>query len=174
MGYNDLFPYFRRAEDNSRGASQYHGTGGPLPVQDLRHKSEHAQLFVEAAIRRGALANDDFNGAQQEGVGFYQVTQRDGVRCTVADAYLANKPQNLTIITNALATGLLIEGGRAAGETYRFQGREETARAGAEVILAAGAIGLRSCSCFPASGPPTTCGRSTSTCLPTCPPWART
>ena len=140
-GYNDLFPYFRRAEDNSRGASQYHGAGGPLPVQDLRHKSEHAQLFIEAAIRRGALANDDFNGAKQEGVGFYQVTQRDGVRCSDADAYLADKPQNLTIITNALATGLVIEGGRAAGVTYRFQGRDETARAGAEVILAAGAIG---------------------------------
>ncbi len=132
-GYNDLFPYFRRAEDNSRGASQYHGAGGPMPVQDLRHKSEHAQLFIEAAIRRGALANDDFNGAQQDGVGFYQVTQRDGVRCSVADAYLASKPQNLTVTTNAVATGLVIEGGRAAGVTYRCQGREETARAAAEV-----------------------------------------
>ncbi|HEY1819674.1 MAG TPA: FAD-dependent oxidoreductase [Trebonia sp.] len=140
-GYNDLFPYFRRAEDNSRAESPYHGKGGPLPVQDLRHKSEHARLFIEAAVRRGALANDDFNGAQQEGVGFYQVTQRDGVRCSVADAYLANRPQNLTILTNALVTGLVIEGGRAAGVTYRCDGKDETARAGAEVILAAGAIG---------------------------------
>jgi choline dehydrogenase len=90
-------------------------------------------------VRRGALANDDFNAAQQEGVGFYQVTQRDGARCTVADAYLASKPENLTIITNALATGLVIEGGRAAGVTYRSQGRDETARAEAEVILAVGA-----------------------------------
>ena len=73
-------------------------------------------------MRRGALANDDFNGAQQDGVGFYQVTQRDGVRCSVADAYLASKPENLTVITNALATGLVIEGGRAAGVTYRCQG----------------------------------------------------
>lgn len=140
-GHADLFPYFRRAEDNSRGESAYHGKGGPLPVQDLRHRSEHAKLFIEAAMRRGALANDDFNGGQQEGVGFYQVTQRDGVRCTAADAYLANRPENLTIITNALATGLVIEGGRAAGVTYRSQGRDETARAEAEVILAAGAIG---------------------------------
>jgi choline dehydrogenase len=139
-GYHDLFPYFRRAEDNSRGVSAYHGTGGPLPVQDLRHKSEHARLFIEAAVRRGALPNDDFNGAQQEGVGFYQVTQRDGVRCSVADAYLAGKPENLTVLTNALVTGLVIEGGRAAGVTYRCQGKDETARAGAEVILAAGAI----------------------------------
>ena len=140
-GFKDLFPYFRRAEDNSRGESAYHGTGGPLPVQDLRYKSEHAQLFIEAAVRRGALANDDFNGAQQEGVGFYQVTQRDGARCSVADAYLAGKPENLTILTNALATGLVIEGGRAAGVTYRCNGKDETARAEAEVILAAGAIG---------------------------------
>ncbi|MGH3251845.1 MAG: GMC family oxidoreductase, partial [Trebonia sp.] len=140
-GQADLFPYFRRAEDNSRGESAYHGTGGPLPVQDLRHKSRHAQLFIEAATARGAQANDDFNGARQEGVGFYQVTQRDGVRCTVADAYLANRPDNLTIVTNALATGLVIEGGRAAGVTYRSRGRDETARAEAEVVLAAGAIG---------------------------------
>jgi choline dehydrogenase len=139
-GYTDLFPYFRRAEDNSRAESAYHGKGGPLPVQDLRHKSEHARLFIEAATRRGAHANDDFNGAQQEGVGFYQVTQRDGVRCSAADAYLARRPENLTIITNALATGLVIEGGRAAGVTYRCNGRDETARAEAEVILAAGAI----------------------------------
>ena len=140
-GYKDLVPYFRRAEDNERGESPYHGTGGPLSVQDLRHKSEHAKLFIEAAVRRGAAANDDFNGPQQEGVGFYQVTQRDGVRCSAADAYLAKKPQNLTIVTNALATGLVIEGGRAAGVTYRCAGREETARAEAEVILAAGAVG---------------------------------
>jgi choline dehydrogenase len=140
-GYKDLVPYFRRAEDNERGESPYHGKGGPQSVQDLRHKSEHARLFVEAAVRRGAAANDDFNGPQQEGVGFYQVTQRDGVRCSVADAYLAKKPQNLTIITNALATGLVIEGGRAAGVTYRYAGRDETVRAEAEVILAAGAVG---------------------------------
>jgi choline dehydrogenase len=140
-GYKDLIPYFRRAEDNERGESAYHGKGGPLSVQDLRYKSEQPQLFVEAAIRRGAVANGDFNGPGQEGVGFYQVTQRDGVRCSAADAYLANKPQNLTIITNALATGLVIEGGRAAGVSYLRAGREETARAEAEVILAAGAIG---------------------------------
>ena len=140
-GFSDLLPYFLRAEDNSRGTSPYHGTGGPLSVQDLRHKSEHARNFIAAAAGRGAVQNDDFNGPRQEGVGFYQVTQRDGRRCSAADAYLRNKPQNLTIVTNALATGLVIEGGRAAGVTYRLAGREETARAEAEVILAAGAIG---------------------------------
>jgi choline dehydrogenase len=140
-GFRELAPYFLRAEDNARGASAYHGTGGPLSVQDLRHKSEHGRHFIEAATRRGAVANDDFNGPQQDGVGFYQVTQRDGRRCSAADAYLAQRPQNLTVVTNATATGLVIEGGRAAGVTYRHAGREETARAEAEVILAAGAIG---------------------------------
>jgi choline dehydrogenase len=140
-GFRDLLPYFLRAEDNSRGASAYHGAGGPLSVQDLRHKSEHGRAFIEAATRRGATENDDFNGPRQDGVGFYQVTQRDGRRCSAADAYLAQPPENLTITTNALVTGIVIEGGRAAGVTYRSAGREETARAEAEVILAAGAIG---------------------------------
>jgi len=140
-GYRELLPYFLRAEDNARGAGPYHGTGGPLSVQDLRHKSEHGRLFVAAAARRGALENDDFNGPEQDGVGFYQVTQRNGRRCSAADAYLAQKPENLAIVTSALVTGLLIEGGRAVGVTYRYRGKEETARAEAEVILAAGAIG---------------------------------
>jgi choline dehydrogenase len=140
-GYRELLPYFRRAEDNSRGESAYHGAGGPLSVTDPRHRSEQAQLFIEAAMRRGALANEDFNGPQQDGVGFYQVTQRDGQRCSAADGYLAAKRKNLTVITNAFVTGLVIEGGRAAGVTYRHGGREEIARAETEVILAAGAIG---------------------------------
>ena len=89
-GFRELLPYFLRAEDNARGASAYHGTGGPLSVQDLRHKSAHAEHFIEAATRRGAVPNDDFNGPQQDGVGFYQVTQRDGRRCSAADAYLAS------------------------------------------------------------------------------------
>jgi choline dehydrogenase len=91
-GYKELLPYFLRAEDNARGAGPYHGAGGPLPVQDLRYRSAHAEHFVAAAARRGALPNDDFNGAQQDGVGFYQVTQRDGQRCSAADAYLASRP----------------------------------------------------------------------------------
>jgi choline dehydrogenase len=140
-GYQELLPYFRRAEDNSRGESPYHGAGGPLSVTDPAHRSEQAQQFIEAAMRRGALANEDFNGPQQDGVGFYQVTQRDGRRCSAADGYLAVKPENLTVVTHAFVTGLLIEGGRAAGVTYQCGGREEIARAEAEVILAAGAIG---------------------------------
>ena len=140
-GYKDLIPYFRRAEDNEREESPYHGKGGPLPVRDLRYKSEQPQRFIEAALRRGAAANDDFNGPKQEGVGFYQVTQRDGARCSTADAYLAKKRKNLTVITEALAVSLVFDRGRAAGVTYLRGGREEIARAEAEVILAAGAIG---------------------------------
>jgi choline dehydrogenase len=140
-GYRDLLPYFLRAEDNSRGASAYHGTGGPLSVQDLKYRSEHGRNFIAAASRCGAAENDDFNGREQDGVGFYQVTQRDGQRCTVAGAYLRTSPRNLTVTTNALVTGLVIEGGRAAGVSYRHEGNEKIARAGAEVILAAGVIG---------------------------------
>ena len=121
-GYRELLPYFRRAEDNGRGESAYHGAGGPLSVQDLRHKSEHTRHFIEAAVRRGAVANEDFNGPQQDGVGYYQVTQRDGRRCSAADGYLAARPENLTVVTDALVTGVLIEGGRAAGVTYRRHG----------------------------------------------------
>lgn len=144
-GYRDLLPYFRRAEANSRGASRWHGTDGPLSVVDLGYKSPHGEAFIEAAKRRGAPDLDDFNGPIQEGVGFYQVTQRDGRRCSAADAYLppsvrAARP-NLTIRTGALVTGVLIEGGRAAGVTVRQQGGDETIRAEAEVILCAGAIG---------------------------------
>jgi len=140
-GYQELLPYFLRAEDNARGAGPYHGAGGPLPVQDLRYRSKPAELFIAAAARRGAVPNDDFNGAQQDGVGFYQVTQRDGQRCSAADAYLASRQENLTVVTNAFVTGLVIEGGRAAGVTFRSAGRQQTARAEAEVILSAGAIG---------------------------------
>ena len=98
-GYTDLMPYFLRAEDNSRGESAFHGASGPLSVQDLRYKSSLTGAFVAAAQACGAPANDDFNGARQDGVGYYQVTQRGGRRWSAADAYLhpaAARP-NLTI-----------------------------------------------------------------------------
>jgi choline dehydrogenase len=87
-GYEDLMPYFRRAEDNSRGASPYHGTGGPLAVTDPRYKSQACAAFIAAAQEQGAKANDDFNGPRQDGVGWYQLTQRNGQRCSAATAYL--------------------------------------------------------------------------------------
>jgi choline dehydrogenase len=142
-GYTDLLPYFLRAESNSRGESAYHGASGPLSVQDLRYKSSLTGAFVAAAQNCGQDANDDFNGSRQDGVGYYQVTQRGGRRWSAADAYLhpaAGRP-NLTILTDALVTGIEIEGGRAVGVRYLQRGAEVFARAEAEVILAAGAIG---------------------------------
>jgi choline dehydrogenase len=142
-GYGDLLPYFIRAEHNSRGASPYHGVSGPLHVQDLRYRSSVTRAFVESARQAGMAANDDFNGPDQDGAGFYQVTQRDGRRCSAADAYLrpALERPNLTVLTDALVTGLAISGGRAVGVHYLRRGLAETAHADGEVILAAGAVG---------------------------------
>ncbi len=141
-GYADLLPYFRRAEDQARGPSPYHGTGGPLRVEDLREVHELSRAFLAAAVDWGLPPTDDFNGAEQDGVGQYQVTQRRGRRWSTADAYLrpaADRP-NLTVHTDALVTRVLLDGGRATGVTYRHRGVEHTARVDAEVILAGGAI----------------------------------
>ena len=141
-GYNDILPYFIRAEHNSRGSSAYHGASGPLSVTDPAFKSAAAVAFVEAAVNAGAVANPDFNGQHQDGVGFYQLTQKDGRRWSAADAYLhpAEARPNLTVLTDALATSVLIEGGRATGVRYLHRGTEHVARAEAEVILSGGAV----------------------------------
>ena len=142
-GYADLMPYFRRAEDNTRGASAYHGSGGPLSVSDLKYRSQLTRAFVASARECGVLENEDFNGPQQDGSGFYQVTQRDGRRWSAADAYLhpAMSRPNLEVLTDARATQVVVDAGRASGVRYLRRGIEEMARADAEVILAAGAIG---------------------------------
>jgi len=142
-GYNDLLPYFLRAEANSRGGSAYHGATGPLSVQDLKFKSGLTGEFVAAARNYGLPANNDFNGPEQDGVGYYQVTQKGGRRWSAADAYLhpaAGRP-NLTVHTDAFVTEIEIEGGRATGVRYMRRGAEELVRAEAEIILSAGAIG---------------------------------
>jgi choline dehydrogenase len=143
-GYTDLMPYFLRAEDNSRGASAYHGAAGPLSVTDPRYKSPLASAFVDAAGQAGRTANDDFNGSRQDGVGFYQVTQRRGRRWSAADAYLhpvaADRP-NLTIQTDALVTGIAMSSGHAVGVHYLLRGVAATVHAEGEIILAGGAIG---------------------------------
>jgi choline dehydrogenase len=142
-GYADILPYFLRAEDNSRGSSAYHGIAGPLSVQDLKHRSPLTRAFVAASRESGMPANEDFNGQAQDGTGFYQVTQRDGRRWSAADAYLhpAVSRPNLTVHTDALVTGVIVDGGRATGVRYLRRGVEEVARAEGEVILSAGAIG---------------------------------
>ena len=141
-GYDDLLPYFRRAEDNSRGGSEYHGVGGPLRVEDLRQVHGLTASFVGAAVDAGLPPNHDFNGATQDGVGRYQVTQRGGRRWSTADAYLrpALTRPNLTVRTDALATRVRIEAGRATGVEYRHRGVSRLARAGREVVLCGGAV----------------------------------
>ncbi len=141
-GYNDILPYFFRAEQNSRGPSAYHGGSGPLSVADPKFKSASTAAFVESAVNAGAVANPDFNGQSQDGVGFYQVTQKDGRRWSAADAYLhpADGRPNLTVQTDALATSVVVEGGRAVGVRYLHRGAEHVARAEAEVILSGGAV----------------------------------
>jgi choline dehydrogenase len=141
-GYADLLPYFLRAEDQARGASAYHGTGGPLRVADQRHLHQLTRSFVDAAVAWGLRRTRDFNGAEQEGVGPYQVTMRRGRRWSAADAYLhpALDRPNLTLVTDALVTRVLLDGGRAVGVAYRRDGQEQVARADAEVVLSGGAV----------------------------------
>jgi choline dehydrogenase len=140
--YADLLPYFRRAEDQQRGESRYHGVGGPLRVEDPRYTHPLSRAWVEAAAAAGLAANPDFNGPTQDGAGYYQVTQREGRRWSAADAYLrpAMRRGNLTVETDALATRVLIEDGRAVGLRYLRQDGEHQARAGREVLLCGGAV----------------------------------
>ena len=147
-GWSDVLPYFRRAESNARGASEWHGADGPLSVSDLRFHNPFSTCFVAAAIEAGYRPNDDFNGAQQEGVGFYQVTQRDGRRCSVARAYLyeapgaSGMPANIDAIVDACALRVVFdEARRAKGVEIVRAGRKTILEARAEVILAAGAFG---------------------------------
>jgi choline dehydrogenase len=140
-GYDDLLPYFRRAEDNERGADTYHGVGGPLSVQDGRARSMLCGAWLDAARAVGLEDNPDFNGPAQDGVGWYQVTCRNGMRCSAAVAYLhpALGRPNLEVITNFNAMRVTIDGGRARGiEGLRL---DEVERFGAEreVIVSAGA-----------------------------------
>ena len=140
--WQQVLPWFLRSEDNSRGAEPLHGVGGPLGVSDLRHHNELCDTMAEAAASAGYRRNDDFNGDRQDGFGLYQVTQRDGARCSAATAYLkpVRKRENLHVQTGVLVRRVLLEHGRAIGVEIP-QGRNESVRIGAgEVILCAGAI----------------------------------
>ncbi|KHL19235.1 choline dehydrogenase [Mumia flava] len=141
-GYDDVLPYFVRAEHNQRLGAPYHGTDGPLNVEDRVFTHELTDAWVQSAVVGGLDANDDFNGASQEGAGVYQVTCRKGRRFSVADAYLApaaDRP-NLTVRTGAFVTRIVIEGGRATGIAYRRGGEDHVAHADAEVVLSGGAV----------------------------------
>jgi choline dehydrogenase len=139
-GWQDVLPYFLRAEDNERGQSDLHGAGGPLGVSENRSRYRTCEAFIEAAVQAGIAPNDDFNGPEQDGVGWYQVTQRDGMRCSAAVAYLhpaAARP-NLEVQTDAHVTRLLLDGTRAIGVEIDQGNELREIRARREVILSAG------------------------------------
>jgi choline dehydrogenase len=138
----DVLPYFRKAENNERGADEHHGVGGPLCVSDIRDKHPLAAAFIEAAVEAGYPRNDDFNGATQEGAGFYQNTMRNGMRSSTAVAYLkpARRRGNLEVVSEALAARVLFDGRRATGVEYMVGEDKRTAHANVEVIVAGGAF----------------------------------
>jgi choline dehydrogenase len=139
-GYEDVLPYFRRAEDNERGESYYHGVGGPLSVSDGRSLQPVVGACIEAAVEAGIAPTDDHNGPTQEGAGWFQLTQRNGRRCSTAVAYLhpAVARGNVEVLTDTLATRILLENGRAAGVEVLRNNELETMRAEREVIVCAG------------------------------------
>lgn len=139
--YADVLPYFRRSEDNERGEDGFHSVGGPLTVSDSRSNHPLVTEFVRAAEQAGHRRNEDFNGETQAGVGRYQLTQRGGMRCSAAVAYLhpALERPNLTLLPSARAHRVVIEGGRATGVEMERDGTVEVIRADREVILSAGA-----------------------------------
>jgi choline dehydrogenase-like flavoprotein len=140
--FDEVLPYFKRAEDNARGADAFHGTGGPLHVMDLTSPNALGPQFIEAGRQAGHRVTTDFNSASQEGVGMYQVTHKNGERHSAAKAYLTpnlGRP-NLQIITNAHTCRVLIENKRAVGVEYLHGGQRRQLRATREVLLSAGAL----------------------------------
>ena len=134
-GFADLLPYFKKAENQHRGADDWHGVGGPLEVADLPDRHELCDAFIASAQQLGIPRNDDFNGARQEGTGYYQATACRGRRCSTATGYLrpAEKRVNLEVRTNALVTRVLFEGKRAIGVECGGQVLK-----GKEIILSGG------------------------------------
>ncbi len=141
-GFADVLPYFRRAEDQPRGADALHGVGGPLAVSDVSEPHPLCEAFIEAAQQAGFPRNDDFNGKTQEGAGYFQLTAKNGRRWSTAVGYLrpARRRPNLKIACEAHAARVLFAGRRAIGVEYRQGGVTRTAHAEGEVILAGGAF----------------------------------
>lgn len=142
--WDDVLPFFKKAENQERGADDYHGVGGPLNVSNMRLKRPICDAWVAAAQNAGYKYNTDYNGADQEGVGYFQLTSKNGRRCSSAVAYLnpAKKRPNLKIITRAHVQKVVLEGQRATGVSFMDRGGKEcVAKACKEVILSSGAIG---------------------------------
>jgi choline dehydrogenase len=140
-GFDDVLPYFKKAENQARGADDFHGAGGPLPVSDLVHADPLSAAFIAAAAETGIPVNPDFNGASQEGAGFFQTTTRRGRRASTAVAYLrpARGRKNLQVETSALAQRILFDGHRADTIEFRQAGVLRTARARKEILVSSGA-----------------------------------
>lgn len=141
--FDELLPYFKRSQHQERGASEYHGVGGPLNVANGRSNQPISADFIKAGTEAGVPFNPDFNGAVQEGIGWYQTTQKDGQRHSAAAAYLTpvmNRP-NLTVITGATTAKVVFEGKKAVGVEYLIKGLRHSATAETEVILSGGAFG---------------------------------
>jgi choline dehydrogenase len=140
--YDDILPYYKKSENNERGADEFHGVGGELNVADLRCVNPLTHRFIEAAQGAGLKYNEDLNGASQEGAGYLQVTQKNGERHSAAAAFLRpvlSRP-NLAVRTGAHVTRLIFDKGRAAGVEFAQDGRMERARANREIILSGGSI----------------------------------
>jgi choline dehydrogenase-like flavoprotein len=154
--FDDVLPYFKRAEDQERGADDLHGAGGPLGVGDMRISREICERFIDAAEEAGVPRTDDFNGARQDGVGYFQLTTRNGLRCSTAVGYLrpARRRGNLEVLTDAHTTRIVVENGRATGVSYEQNGSNHIATARREIILAAGAIGSPHILMLSGIGPP--------------------
>jgi len=143
-GWDDVLPLFKRSENQERGADEFHGEDGPLSVSNMRLQRPICDAWVAAAQDAGYPFNPDYNGATQEGVGYFQLTTRNGRRCSSAVAFLnpARSRPNLTIVTHAQASRITFDGRRATGVAYRDRsGAEHVVKARAEVILSSGAIG---------------------------------
>lgn len=141
--YDEVLPHFVKSENNKRLRDGYHGTGGPLDVTAIPTADELAAEFIAAAQASGITSNDDFNGAEQDGVGMPQVTQRDGTRWDTATAFItpARKRPNLTVLTGALVHKVIIEGGRAVGVELSRKGKTTIARASSDIVVSGGAFG---------------------------------
>ncbi len=142
-GWDDVFPYFKRSETWENNNSEYRGTDGPLHVSPTRLKRKVVDAWIESAVNAGYKHNDDYNGADQEGVGYFQLTAKNGKRCSSAVAYLnpIKNRKNLKIFTKAPTEALLFDGNKATGIRIRHKGKLVDLNANREVVLSAGAIG---------------------------------
>ena len=174
--YADVLPWFRALEHNVRGASDYHGADGPLWASDIVERHPLVDAFIDAAVEVGIPRNDDFNGATQEGAGYYQLTTRRGLRCSTAVAYLrpGGARANLDVQTDAHATRVLFDGRRARSVVYRQGGRDVEVAARREVILCAGALQSPQLLQLSGSARRTCCSDSASASSTRCPASART